>query len=237
MADIKTDALYKSVRTTYGQKRAKANGYRAQFFFRLEQRTVLEHLHKNQAPIVDIACGSGLMLEPLMAHGKGAINIYGLDYNNDACIAAQSNQLTTIRGDAFKLPFPADTIGQFVNCQFLNQQTPENARLFVGQLAKALQPGGRAIILWRHGNSLLHRVAHSIFLLLDRLKKAPKFPQYIHSMEQVKLYAQEAGLGVLKESITLPVSYPRSVPSRHWFGDVLGASFMLVLSKPVDNSS
>lgn len=233
MADIKTDALYKSVRTTYGQKRAEANGYRAQFFFRLEQRTVLEQLHNNEAPIVDIACGSGLMLEPLM-NGKDEINIYGLDYNNDACVAAQQNQLTTIRGDAFKLPFPADTIGQFVNCQFLNQQTPENARLFVEQLGKALQPGGRAIILWRNGNSLVHRVVHSIFLLLDRLKKAPKFPQYIHSMEQVKSYAREAGLGVLKEAITLPVPYPRLVSSRHWFGRVLGASFMLVLTKPVD---
>ena len=231
MADKNTDALYKSVRAEYGNKRAKANGYRAQFFFRLEQRTVFEQLHDTDTPIIDIACGSGLMLTPLLGSALNS-SIYGLDYNDDACIAAQQNQIPTIRGDAFNLPFPAASIAQFINCQFLNQQTPENTALFVTQLSQALKPGGRAIILWRHGNSLIHRLTHSIFLLIDRLRQAPEFPQYIHTIEQLKTYAQTAGLTISKQAVTLPIPYMQPVKSDHWLARVLGASFMLVLTKP-----
>lgn len=232
MADQDTDALYKFVRTHHGHTEAKANGYRAQFFFRLEQRNVLDKLQPNAVPIVDIACGSGLMLGPLI----GQKSVYGLDFNIDACIAANSNALPVLRGDAFNLPFAKGSVAQFINCQFLNQQTPADARQFIEQLSYSLGSGGQCIILWRNGRSLLHRIAHSLFVRLDRLRKAPQFPQYFHPLQSIEHCAQNAGLITLDKAVTLPLPFFKTVNPEHWVSRLLGASFLLVLGKPDHNS-
>ena len=118
MADQHTDKMYDALRSQWG-KHARANGYQLNSFFLSEQAIVLSALQEKQFPIVDLACGSGLMVLPIATDQN---QIFGLDFNADACSGARTLGLNVVRGDVFHLPFADDSVGQLVNCQFLNQQ-------------------------------------------------------------------------------------------------------------------
>ena len=64
-ADRETDALYAGMRRRFGARRAEANGYRYAGYFHREQALLLSLLDADAAVVLDVACGSGLMLEPL----------------------------------------------------------------------------------------------------------------------------------------------------------------------------
>ena len=94
-ADKDVDARYKVLRDRYGTSRAEANGYRFNSFFEREQRLLLEALDRNMPPFLDVACGSGLMLHPLLAEGY---QVVGLDYNADACDGRMGTGLILFAG-------------------------------------------------------------------------------------------------------------------------------------------
>jgi SAM-dependent methyltransferase len=228
-ADKETDARYKFLRDRHGETNPQANGYRLSSFFEREQRVLLSALNRNLGPFLDIACGSGLMLSPLLKEGR---DVYGLDFNNDACHAAHQNGLKIIRGDAFNLPLPDRSIGQIVNCQFLNQQPAEETRKFIEESARVLKSGGQLIILWRHARSLVHRSAHAVFTFMDKFTGQPPFPQYEHSFDEIKRFAKGAGLQVEQEAVTLPFLKPDYIQSDSFVAHLIGASQYIVLKKP-----
>lgn len=229
-ADRITDSLYADLRARFGGSKAGANGYQFQFFFRREQAVVLSLLKRSGHPLVDIACGSGLMLAPLLREG---LTPFGVDYNETACKDAKNHGLAVLRGDAFDLPFRDNSVAQAINCQFLNQQTHANTSLFLQEASRVLQPGGRLILLWRHGESLIHRLAATVFHLLDRLAGRPEFPQYLHPVEVMRSLAVNLGFRLIEESVTLPIFLPRRVPTGGLRAWALGASLVFVLEKPV----
>lgn len=230
MADLHTDKLYGHIRSRFGKNKAGANGYQSSYFFRREQTIVLSLIKTSKDPVVDIACGSGLLALPLLDSG---FNLIGLDFNLTACQDANCNGLPIIRGDAFRMPLPDNSVGQALNCQFLNQQTSAETKKFVMETARVLKPGGQLILAWRNGKSLLHRLASTIFHNIDRLKGRPQFPQYIHSLDDLKNYAKEAGLEVTYQTVTLPLLYPDRVKPGSIQASIVGASFLIVLEKPI----
>ncbi len=187
-----------------------------------------------KSPILDLACGSGIMLLPIFKSIK--LNIFCLDYNENACLDTKLNQMTSLRGDAFCLPIKENSVAQIINCQFLNQQIKENASIFINEIARILQPGGQAIIVWRNSQSLLHRVSHFLLSLLDLLKKAPIFPQYRHSINELRQYSSTSGLIVSFEAVSLPISNYNYVSSGNMLANIIGASNILVLKKPQTTS-
>ena len=203
MADKSTNLKYRYMRLTHSYNKGQANGYRSHAFFLREQKIILSLLNSIQSPILDLACGSGIMLSPLL---NTQTDIIGLDYNENACISAKSNRIYTLRGDAFCLPIKENSISQVINCQFLNQQTQANAAIFVDEITKVLTPGGQAIILWRNSNSLLHRVSHFLLSIADKIKGAPIFPQFKHTIKELKEYSNKNELEVTFEAVSLPVS-------------------------------
>ena len=227
-ADKDTDARYEFLRNRHGKKNPQANGYRIGSFFEREQRIISSALEKENGPFVDVACGSGLMLEPLLKDGH---TVYGLDYNKDACIGARDNGITILRGDAFQMPFPDNTIGQIINCQFLNQQTADQTQKFIEESARVLKKGGRLIILWRHARSVIHKTSHTVFTFLDKFTGQPPFPQYEHPMQEIKDFAENAGLNVKKEAVTMPFLKPDTICSDGIPAKVIGASLFIVLEK------
>ncbi len=227
-ADKDVDARYKFLRDKHGETNPQANGYRVQSFFAREQRIIFSALDIDNGPFLDIACGSGLMLEPLLSEGK---DVYGLDYNDDACVAAHQNDIKIVRGDAFNAPFSDNQVGQIINCQFLNQQTAEQTQKFIEESARILKPGGQLIILWRHAQSLMHKTVHAVFTIKDKFTGQPPFPQYVHPMSEVKGFAKQAGLEVVKEAVTLPFLKPDILSSRNPASCILGASLFIVLKK------
>ena len=227
-ADKEIDSRYAFLRNRHGRINPMANGYRVSGFFAREQRVLLSAIDKENGPFLDVACGSGLMLAPLLNEGY---EVFGLDFNADACLAAHDNTLQILRGDAFNMPFSDNMIGQIVNCQFLNQQTSEQTRAFISESARVLKPCGQLIILWRHARSLIHIAAHAVFNLKDKLIGQPPFPHYTHSMVALKIYAREAGLSVEKEAVTLPCFKAEMISSNSLAAHIIGASLFIVLKK------
>lgn len=228
-ADKDVDARYEALRGKYGSSRPEANGYRLKSFFQREQKLLLSALDRTKGPFLDVACGSGLMLQPLLKEG---CQVFGIDFNAEACKGAAGNGISIVRGDAFNLPFPDHTIGQIVNCQFLNQQTSAQAKKFIEECARVLRPGGQVIILWRHAHSLIHRTSHAVFTFFDKFSGKPEFPQYEHPVNELKAFAGQAGLAVEKEAVTLPFLWPETVGVQGVAAACIGASLFIVLRKP-----
>ncbi len=228
-ADTDVDARYKFLRDRHGEANPQANGYRLSSFFAREQRILLAALDKNNGPFLDVACGSGLMLEPLLKDGH---KVYGLDFNEDACKAATQNSIAILRGDAFNMPLADNTIGQIVNCQFLNQQPPAQTQKFIEESARVLKSGGQLIILWRHARSMIHKTSHAVFTFMDRFTGQPPFPQYEHPMQEVQSFAETAGLKVKQKAVTLPFLKRDMICADGFTAKTIGASLFIVLKKP-----
>lgn len=188
--DEKTDALYSPMRSRFSSSIARANGYVYDGYFRAEQKLLFELLDPGAAVVLDACCGSGLMLMP---RSDGDHLVFGVDFNDAACIAARANGFRIVRGDAFRLPLPDSSVDEIVNCQFFNQQTPEQVRGFIGEAFRVLKPGGRLILVWRNGAAWIHRAAHFLLTWRDRFLGQPLFPQYTHDIGAVEAIIQQSG--------------------------------------------
>ena len=238
-ADRAVDRLYADMRRVYGGRHAGANGYRSRRFFRREQAVVLDALAGSgdlpEGAVLDIACGSGLMLGDPPGGQALARAVVGVDFNARACLDARANGLSIVRGDAFALPFPAESFAQAINCQFFNQQTGDARAPFLAEAARCLKPGGRLVLMWRKADSLLHRSAHAALRPLDRLRGLPDFPQHLHRIDQIAAAAEAHALQVRRAGVTLPFARGRARPPvvdpDALVGRILGASNLLVLEK------
>ena len=224
MADTRTDEMYGALRSNWRQ-RSRANGYQLEGFFRAEQRLILNALADDSYPIVDIACGSGLMILP-----RRSSDVVGIDYNEEACRSAVENGLPTIRGDAFQLPLAQESVGQIVNCQFLNQQNDADTERYLRECYRVLKPGGRLIMTWRHASSWLHRLA-TVYLRLRR-DPAAAFVQYTHACGQVTGLAESLGFEVETVSVTKPYPSRRNLKTDSFLASIMGASFFMVARRP-----
>jgi ubiquinone/menaquinone biosynthesis C-methylase UbiE len=225
MADQKTDQMYERLRSKW-QDAARANGYQSDRFFLSEQAKVLSALDPELEPVIDLACGSGLMVLPLTDTHQ---EVYGLDFNVDACVSARKRGLQVIRGDAFRLPFADASVGQLVNCQFLNQQTSANTARFIAECARVLKGGGRLVMTWRHARSLLHRTATAWLKL--RQDPAATFPQFVHPPREISALAQANDLDVDRMQVTLPLQGAGNLATTHPLANAVGASYFTVLRK------
>ena len=228
-ADRDVDDLYAGIRGRYGDRNSRANGYLYEGYFRREQDILFSLLNPQAKILVDVGCGSGLMVQPLIARRDQVI---GIDFNASACHAARENGLVVVRGDAFGLPLGAAVVDEIVTCQFFNQQTPDAVRQFIAESARVLRPGGRLVMVWRNGRSLVHRVALRCFGLRDRLRGLPSFPYEDHSFDRIRTYAAHVGLSVASRAVSFPPLGWRSETVDSWIASCIGASNICVLAKP-----
>lgn len=227
--DKTTDRLYIELRERYGHNSPLANGYRSRAYFLREQAVLHGLLDPQASTVVDIGCGSGLMLRPLVDTGR---LVLGVDFNADACSAAKANGFPVVRGDAFALPFATDSVDEITSCQFFNQQAAEGLTTFAAEAKRVLAPGGRVIIVWRNGSALIHRFAHAGLNMADRLRGLPTFPQFVHRVEEVRAYLSAAGLEVQHEEVSCPPLRWRSRNVTGLMARLIGASCIVIAAKP-----
>ena len=228
-ADRDVDKLYASIRCRYGGRNSRANGYLYDGYFRSEQRILFSLLNPQAQVLVDVACGSGVMVQPLIVQREQVI---GIDFNADACRAARANGLTVIRGDAFRLPLMDGAVDEIVTCQFFNQQTPAAVEQFIAECARVLRDGGRLIMVWRNGSAWVHRITLACFKWIERARAIPSFPYENHSLESVRGYAATAGLMVDRVAVSFaPLGwFSGEIGSRR--AQWIGASNICILRKP-----
>jgi SAM-dependent methyltransferase len=227
--DRATDELYHGMRSRHGRGSARANGYRYEAYFRREQAVLLSLLDRDAPLTVDACCGSGLMLLPLVG---GAGTVFGIDFNADACAAARANGFPVVRGDAYRLPLADGSVAQMTNCQFFNQQDAAGVDTFLAEVARVLAPGGRLVLVWRNGSALIHRLAHALLTVMDRLRGMNVFPQHVHALETVAARAAAVGLEVVHRELSCPPLGWRTTATAGLAGRIAGASCVLVLRRP-----
>ena len=228
--DKRTDRLYADIRERFGDRNPLANGYRTRAYFLREQSVLHGLLDPDASIVVDIACGSGLMLRPLV---DGRRVVFGIDFNADACQAALTNGFPVVRADAFALPLRDASIDELTSCQFFNQQRAEGLKIFALEAARVLRPGGRAVLVWRNGAALVHRLAHACLSVVDRLRGLPEFPQFVHSIEDLRTYLTAAGLEIEHEEVSFPVLRWRSKDIMGLAAGIIGASCIVIARKPI----
>ena len=220
------DGLYEDIRSKYID--ARANGYRSHRYFLREQEILLSVIDKNPGTVLDLACGSGLMVLPLL---DNADTVIGLDYNVYACVAAKQHGLEVIRGNTFLLPLRNNSIDHTCNCQFLNQQSHDEMKLLLSECYRISNSPGKVILIWRNGNSLIHRIAHIIFKIYDRLCKRSSFPVVNHHITEVENYANLLGFETLIKQTIFPLLGWKSSNLHGILSNLIGASYFLVLKK------
>jgi SAM-dependent methyltransferase len=228
-ADREVDDLYAELRARHGGANPRANGYVYEGSFRREQQVLVALLDPDAEVLVDVGCGSGLMVQPLIAARR---HVVGVDFNRDACRAARANGLSVVRGDAFQLPFAASSIDEIVTCQFFNQQPAAAVRQFITECARVLRARGRVVMVWRNGEAWIHRLALAVFGTRDRLRGRPRFPYENHSFHAIGACATAAGLRVRSTSVSFPPLGWHSDAVDSIAARVIGASNICVLEKP-----
>ncbi|NKB38635.1 MAG: methyltransferase domain-containing protein [Gammaproteobacteria bacterium] len=227
-ADSRVDDLYASVREAYGDKNPKANGYRLHQYFLKEQALVLSEIPTAAETIIDIACGSGLFIQPADSDTR---TVLGIDYNEQACLAADKNGLIVLRGNAFSLPLADECCDVTINCQFLNQQSAEQAKLLLDEMYRILKPGGRLIIIWRNDRAWIHKLAVFILRYYDRMIGRPDFPHYDNYIVDLMTYCREKGFSLVKTQLCFPLLNLKFDNFDSPAAKVLGASCFMVLDK------
>jgi SAM-dependent methyltransferase len=117
---------------------------RRHFWFRARNDLVLQLCRRFCAPggrLLEIGCGTGVVLGHLVAHGVAA---EGLDALPAAAAASRSRSDARIwLADARRLPFAAefDAIGMFDCLEHIEQHD-----LVVAEARRALRPGGRLLV-------------------------------------------------------------------------------------------
>jgi SAM-dependent methyltransferase len=227
-ADRDVDELYAGLRGRYGRSNSRANGYLYDGYFRREQSILFSLLNSEASILVDVACGSGLMVEPLLDVRNQVI---GIDFNAEACFAAQKNGLSVIRGDAFALPLADSSVDEIVSCQFFNQQQPSAVQQFIVESARVLRPGGRVVMVWRNGKAWVHRLALLCFGLVGKLRGLPSFPYENHSQATIRVHAANVGLTTVWQAVSFPPVSWRSTAIDSILAQIIGASNICVLEK------
>jgi SAM-dependent methyltransferase len=221
------DSYYK-LRSNYNPNDARSNGYRSHGYFKKEQAILLKEMDILSGTLLDIACGSGLMLLPLL---KENIDIVGVDYDLNACIAAKNNSLASIQGDVYLLPVKPGTIDYAISCQFLNQQEKNHVLPLLEEIYRVLKDGKRATLIWRNGDALIHRLATYLYGFISFLCNSQTFPYFNHPMFEVESHAKNIGFKICNKEVIFPTLSWRSKNTNGLASKIIGASFMLTIEK------
>ncbi|MEO1924867.1 MAG: methyltransferase domain-containing protein [Gammaproteobacteria bacterium] len=227
-ADTEVNKLYSTMRNRYGDINPKANGYRLKKYFIKEQEMILSEISDENKIIVDLACGSGLMLNPLISTEQ---LIIGIDFNETACLDAKRNKLNIIRGDVFSIPIADSSVDKIINCQFLNQQSNDKAEHLLDEIYRILKPGGRLIMIWRNDRALIHKLAIFIYRYIDKFTGRPEFPYYDNYVGDLAHYSTKIGFSIVSQFLTFPLFNWNFHNLDSIGAKALGASCFLVVEK------
>ena len=228
-ADTEVNKLYGSIRNRYGGRNSKANGYRLERYFLKEQEMILSEISDDNKIIVDLACGSGLMVRPLNKINRLVV---GIDFNETACRDAQINLIEIIRGDVFRFPLLNSSDDRVINLQFLNSQSKDKDEYLLNEVYRILKPGWRLIMVWRNDSALIHKLAVFIYRYIDKLTGHPEFPYYDNYIRDLEHYCRRLGFSTIRKFLTFPLFCWNFYDLNTIGAKTLGASCFIVVEKP-----
>ncbi|MBL7498804.1 methyltransferase domain-containing protein [Frankia sp. CNm7] len=124
------------------------------------------------APLLDVACGAGLLRPHLTGRLAGWRHV-GVDLSASAVAQARAHGVTAVRGDALRLPFRDASVSCVVAGEILEHL--DDLDTACAELARVLTPGG-TLVLDTLADTLLCRVV--LVRIAERLPGGP--PPRIH---------------------------------------------------------
>lgn len=128
-----------------------------------------------EGPILDVGCGSGLMMKRLSETG----HVFGVDADHGALAHCKSVGFERLcRGDAARLPFGPDKFALVIASDLIEHCDDDSAAL--DELFRVTRPGGRLLAsvpaygaLWSsHDVALHHRRRYSKREMVDKVRAA-----------------------------------------------------------------
>ena len=95
-----------------------------------------------------------------------------------------------------------------------------------------LRPGGRVIMIWRNGEAFIHRLALTVFRLLERLRHLPSFPYENHAIAAIIATGCKYELQAEYSAVSFPPCSWVSEATDTLAATMIGASNICILRKP-----
>ena len=225
-ADAQTDAIYDALRAESGDGSPRASGYLSEYSFTRERALVLETIGNAAGIVVDLACGGGLITQPL---AKAGARVIGVDFNAAACREARRNVIAVLRGDVFRLALDDDVACTVVNVEFAQQYDLATVERLLREALRVLRRSGRLVIVWGNRASLVHRVAGPASRAIDRLRGRATIPLFQHSLADMLAAAQRVGFVTDEAFAIFPPLGLRLSRTHGILTSLIGSSFVAVL--------
>ena len=123
--------------------------------------------------VLDLGCGTGLLLEYLERRDQSPRTLVGLDLSHMMLERAQARGMTVLQADAARIPLRDDAFDAVVCFTMLRIFESDEAPVFK-EIVRVLRPGGLAIIsvLTRQLDAVFHSELSASGLRAERVMEA-----------------------------------------------------------------
>jgi 2-polyprenyl-3-methyl-5-hydroxy-6-metoxy-1,4-benzoquinol methylase len=136
-----------------GEKREKFGALHLRLWYNEKYLPLLKNIPRN-APVLELGCGSGLMLDYLLH--AGFTNLTGIDISGDQVAAAVRNGFTAIEADALRfLPEHKTAYDVIIAMDVIEHFKKEELLELLEAIRQSLRPGGLFIIQTPNGEGLM----------------------------------------------------------------------------------
>jgi ubiquinone/menaquinone biosynthesis C-methylase UbiE len=202
MTRLKNDSYYDKFSTLYEKERHKR--YHR---FLDESELAAARPYVIGKKVLEVGCGTGLVLEPLSHMASEA---YGIDISRGMLRKAIARGLNAVQASATDLPFPDNTFDTVVSFKVLAHI--EEIRQAMSECTRVLKPGGHLVLEFYNKRSLRHLVkvlkpAHKVATATTDEQVYTRYD----SIEEIKSYLPTS------VSVKKTVGIRCLVPTYHFF--------------------
>jgi ubiquinone/menaquinone biosynthesis C-methylase UbiE len=227
-ANRRKNDVYEYLEERYGREDPRSSGYRSVRSFEFESAVIRNLLRDSNGWILDLACGHGLITEPLVAEGRC---VFGIDSNQNAACSAARRKLISVSGDAFSMPFRESSFDVVLSTEFIQQYSPDQTKKLLREMVRVSRPNGILILIWRQGASLMRRLITNSLRIVDWWQGRPNLKLFDHPFELVCSWAVSHQLEIIGSLSVCPLLGLTIRDAKSLSSRIFGTSYIAVMQR------